>query len=108
MPDCICHRPFLHTHTHTHTHTHLQIQVKEAKRSERIEQERKILEVIESRFVVRLHWTLYNYSSVFLVLDYISGGSLFELQDSLPTRRFTCEQMEFYAMEVKIPNTEHP
>ena len=37
---------------------------------------------------VKLHWSLENYSSLYLVLDYVPFGTLFHLQSMRPTQVF--------------------
>ena len=61
--------------------------------------EREILKAMGSPFIVKLHWALENHNSVFLVLDLIPNGTLFQLQSKQPNMIFTEHQTAFYIME---------
>lgn len=50
-------------------------------------------QAIDSLFVVKLFWTISTYASVFLVLEFVPGGTLMQLQRAQPGRHFTNSQV---------------
>lgn len=60
--------------------------------------ERKILERVQSPFVVSLHYAFQNDSKLYMVLDYMKGGELFYHLRHLG--RFTEDRARFYTAEV--------
>ena len=72
----------------------------------RAKEEHLVLQKVKHPFIVKLYWTLQDYSlmneTYFLVLELVQGGTLFELQSSQPKHRFNKKQTKFYTAEVYL------
>jgi len=62
--------------------------------------ERQILQNVNSPFVVKLHCAFQNSKNLYLVLEYLSGGSLFELLSK--QKSLTEDSVRFYAAEITL------
>ena len=64
-----------------------------------VQAERKVMEVVNCPFVVRLKYAFQSPTKLFLVMDYVSGGELFSrLQDKYLNE----EEARFYAAETLL------
>jgi len=62
--------------------------------------ERQILQNVNSPFVVKLHCAFQNSKNLYLVLEYLSGGSLFELLSK--QKSLLEDSVRFYAAEITL------
>eukprot|EP00282_Hemiselmis_andersenii_P043019 CAMPEP_0172066180 /NCGR_PEP_ID=MMETSP1043-20130122/11025_1 /TAXON_ID=464988 /ORGANISM="Hemiselmis andersenii, Strain CCMP441" /LENGTH=490 /DNA_ID=CAMNT_0012726325 /DNA_START=273 /DNA_END=1742 /DNA_ORIENTATION=+ len=60
--------------------------------------ERRVLEVINHPFIVKLHYAFQTNDKLCLVMDFINGGELFTYMST--ERRFSEERSRFYASEI--------
>lgn len=64
------------------------------------EAERKILEEINSPFIVNLHYAFQSEERLYFVLDFLNGGELF--YHLRRNRMFSEERARFYAAEILL------
>jgi serine/threonine protein kinase len=57
--------------------------------------ERQILELIESPFIVKLHYAFQSYCKLYLIVDFMIGGELYN--HIMRSGRFSLETSKFYA-----------
>ncbi|CAF3969554.1 unnamed protein product [Rotaria magnacalcarata] len=72
----------------------------ESKQSEHVRNEKDILSKINHPFLVRLYWTTHTSSLVFLLLEYLPGGELFQMMRK--REKFDSKLSVFYASEVLL------
>lgn len=72
----------------------------ESKQVEHVRSEKNILSKINHPFLVRLHWTTHTNSLLYLLLDYIPGGELFQMMRK--REKFDAKTAIFYASEVLL------
>ena len=77
--------------------------VVQAKRiSEGARQEKLILALIHHPFLVTLRYAFQSATKLYLVMDYVAGGELFNRLDQQPGRRLPERDVQFYAAEVVL------
>ncbi|CAF0856558.1 unnamed protein product [Rotaria sordida] len=72
----------------------------ESKQTEHVQNEKHILSKINHPFLVRLYWTTHTNSLVYLLLDYLPGGELFQMMRK--REKFDSKTAMFYASEVLL------
>ncbi|CAF2314259.1 unnamed protein product [Rotaria sp. Silwood2] len=72
----------------------------ESKQTEHVQNEKDILSKINHPFLVRLHWTTHTNSLVYLLLEYLPGGELFQMMRK--REKFDSKIAIFYASEVLL------
>ena len=73
-------------------------QIIRMKQIEHINDERRILKIVEHPFLIRMWGTFQDSKNLFMVMDYIEGGELFSLLRK--SQRFPNPLAKFYAAEV--------
>jgi len=68
----------------------------------RAQQEISLLSQLRHPFIVSMIDAFENYVAVFLVLEYVQGGTLFKLQNTRPMQVFTESEARFYASEIYL------
>jgi len=68
----------------------------------RVVRERNILEQLDHPFIVRLHFAFQSAESVFLVLNYVPGGTLYTLLAKQVKQRFNEDSVRFYTAEIAL------
>jgi serine/threonine protein kinase len=64
--------------------------------------EKKILQKINSPFVISLKWAFQDKKHLYLVLDYVGGGDLFHLYRRVAPNCFSEAAARFYAVELSL------
>ncbi|CAF0726915.1 unnamed protein product [Rotaria sp. Silwood1] len=72
----------------------------ESKQTEHVQNEKDILSKINHPFLVRLYWTTHTNSLVYLLLEYLPGGELFQMMRK--REKFASKIAMFYASEVLL------
>lgn len=72
----------------------------ESKQIEHVQNEKDILSKINHPFLVRLYWTTHTNSLLYLLLEYVPGGELFQLMRK--KEKFESKIAIFYASEVLL------
>ncbi len=72
----------------------------ESKQVEHVRNEKNILSHINHPFLVRLHWTTHTNSLLYLLLEYVPGGELFQMMRK--REKFDSKTAIFYASEVLL------
>ncbi len=72
----------------------------ESKQIEHVRNEKHILSKIEHPFLVRLYWTTHTDSLLYLLLEYVPGGELFQMMRK--REKFDSKTAIFYASEVLL------
>ncbi len=72
----------------------------EAKQIDHVRSEKDILSKISHPFLVRLYWTTHSNSLLYLLLEYIPGGELFQMMRK--REKFDSKTAVFYASEVLL------
>ncbi|CAF1218601.1 unnamed protein product [Adineta ricciae] len=72
----------------------------EAKQVEHVQSEKKILSKISHPFLVRLYWTTHTNNLLYLLLEYVPGGELFQMMRK--REKFDSKTAIFYASEVLL------
>ncbi|UJR25639.1 hypothetical protein I4U23_006990 [Adineta vaga] len=72
----------------------------ESKQVEHVQSEKNILSKISHPFLIRLYWTTHTNSLLYLLLDYIPGGELFQMMRK--REKFDSKTAIFYASEVLL------
>ena len=72
----------------------------ESKQIEHVQNEKNILLRIDHPFLVRLHWTTHTNSLLYLLLEYLPGGELFQLMRK--REKLDPRTAVFYASEVLL------
>ena len=65
-------------------------------------QEKLILSLIQHPFLVTLRYAFQSSTKLYLVMDYVAGGELFNRLDQSPSRRLPEAHVQFYAAEVVL------
>lgn len=67
---------------------------------EHTKSEKEILKMMESPFIVQLHYAFQSPEKLYLILDFLNGGELFfHLRREI---RFTEDRIRFYAAEILL------
>ena len=72
----------------------------EAKQVEHVQSEKKILSKISHPFLVHLYWTTHTNNLLYLLLEYVPGGELFQMMRK--REKFDSKTAIFYASEVLL------
>jgi len=72
----------------------------DAKQVEHVRNEKKILSIVDHPFLVRVQWTHHNNASLYLLLEYLPGGELFQMMRK--REKFDAKTAVFYASEVLL------
>ena len=72
----------------------------ESKQVEHVRNEKNILSLIDHPFLVRLQWTTHTNASLYLLLEYLPGGELFQMMRK--REKFDVKTAVFYASEVLL------
>jgi serine/threonine protein kinase len=72
----------------------------ESKQIEHVRNEKHILSKIDHPFLVRLQWTTHTNSLLYLLLEYLPGGELFQMMRK--NEKFEAKTAIFYASEVLL------
>jgi protein kinase X len=72
----------------------------ESKQIEHVQNEKTILSKINHPFLVRLYWTTHTNNLLYLLLEYIPGGELFQMMRK--RIKFDSKTAIFYASEVLL------
>lgn len=72
----------------------------ESKQVEHVRSEKNILAKINHPFLVRLYWTAHTNSLLYLLLEYVPGGELFQMMRK--REKFDAKTAIFYASEVLL------
>jgi len=64
--------------------------------------EREVMLSINHPFIINLKFAFQTEDKLYFVLDYIDGGSLFQLFADLDLGYFTTKQARFYAAEILL------
>ena len=72
----------------------------ESKQVEHVRNEKEILSKMHHPFLVRLYWTTHTTNLLYLLLEYIPGGELFQLMRK--REKFDSKTAIFYASEVLL------
>ena len=70
--------------------------------------EEEILKAVDHPFLPRLYATFQTEKHLHFVVDYCTGGELYELLQKQPNKRFKEDAVKFYAAEVRSTSTEGP
>ena len=65
-------------------------------------QEKAILSLIHHPFLVTLRYAFQSATKLYLVMDYVPGGELFNRLDQSPSRRLPEAHVQFYAAEIVL------
>ena len=74
--------------------------VVDSKQVEHVRNEKNILMKIHHPFLVRVQWTTHTNTSLYLLLEYLPGGELFQLMRK--REKFDAKTAIFYASEVLL------
>jgi serine/threonine protein kinase len=74
--------------------------VVESKQVEHVRNEKEILSKVDHPFIVRLLWTTHTNSLIYLLLEYLPGGELFQMMRK--NEKFDAKTAIFYASEVLL------
>ncbi len=66
----------------------------------RVRTERDIMAECDSEWVVKLYATFHDNNSLYLLMEYLSGGDMIAMLDSFPGGRFPEHIARFYAAEI--------
>ena len=72
----------------------------ESKQVEHVRNEKKILSIVDHPFLVRVQWTTHNNALLYLLLEYLPGGELFQMMRK--REKFDAKTATFYASEVLL------
>jgi serine/threonine protein kinase len=72
----------------------------ESKQAEHVRNEKNILSKIDHPFLVRLQWTTHTSALLYLLLEYLPGGELFQMMRK--REKFDAKTAIFYASEVLL------
>jgi serine/threonine protein kinase len=72
----------------------------ESKQVEHVRNEKNILSKIDHPFLVRLQWAAHTNSLLYLLLEYLPGGELFQMMRK--NEKFGAKTAIFYASEVLL------
>ena len=64
--------------------------------------ERKVLESIQHPFIVNLRYAFQTETKLYLVMDYIAGGELFQRLDTIPSHQLNYNDCKFYAAQLVL------
>jgi protein kinase X len=93
----VCHRE---TNTFYALKTMSIKRIVESKQIEHVRNEKHILSKIDHPFLVRLQWTTHTNSLLYLLLEYLPGGELFQMMRK--NEKFEAKTAIFYASEVLL------
>ncbi len=65
-------------HTHTHTHTHTSTHTHSLDVVEKIRREIQILKLFRHPHIIKLYEVISTPTDIFMVMEYVSGGELFD------------------------------
>lgn len=74
--------------------------VVESKQVDHVRNEKNILMKIDHPFLVRVQWTTHTNAALYLLLEYLPGGELFQLMRK--REKFDAKTAIFYASEVLL------
>jgi serine/threonine protein kinase len=72
----------------------------ESKQADHVRNEKNILTKIDHPFLVRLQWTTHTNALLYLLLEYLPGGELFQMMRK--QEKFDAKTAIFYASEVLL------
>jgi serine/threonine protein kinase len=72
----------------------------DAKQVEHVRNEKKILSIVDHPFLVRVQWTHHTNALLYLLLEYLPGGELFQMMRK--REKFDAKTAVFYASEVLL------
>ncbi|CAF0899665.1 unnamed protein product [Adineta steineri] len=91
-------------HRETNTYYALKVmcikRIVESKQVEHVRNEKKVLTMTDHPFLVRLQWTAHNNTLLYLLLEYLPGGELFQMLRK--SEKFDPKTAVFYASEVLL------
>jgi serine/threonine protein kinase len=93
----VCHRE---TNTFYALKTMSIKRIVESKQVDHVRNEKNILSKIDHPFLVRVQWTSHTNSLLFLLLEYLPGGELFQMMRK--NEKFEPKTAIFYASEVLL------
>ena len=93
----VCHRD---TNTFYALKTMSIKRIVESKQVDHVRNEKNILSKVDHPFLVRVQWTTHTTSLLYLLLEYLPGGELFQMMRKL--EKFDAKAAIFYASEVLL------
>ena len=85
----------MHTHICMYVHIYVHIHVLQVQNTK---QERRVLEIVNHPFIVKLHYAFQTGPALCLVMDFINGGELFS--HIAKAKRFSEDRARFYTAEI--------